>query len=315
MVYEADTLRDTLFTNWALTNRLSKEAAANQPRPIYFFARDQVYDKIETKAIEVKKLTSLRSKRKTEFFTTETDRFAITCRYKLQGTNRADWDISESDVEDMETEVQRIIDTVYQPQTGIGVFFTSDFIWDNQDQINDEKQDPIIVRVLTIDLTRIISRLTTVFDSFQRGVFFDLSASSNMTTPPLGDYFYTEVFDIESFEGFGNSELQVVAHPDGKGVPLLFSTGFKGTLIMKSYFKDTDQGTTADKVNQIYKRQANGEHPEIALVRTFTNFNSQTLTKTSILRIIELRETEPISNILTWQMIGKIIKPSVWSVA
>ena len=314
MVYEADTLRDVLFTNWALTGRLAKEGTVNTDRPVYFFARYQILDKIETKSVTVIKETSIKTRRKTEFFTIEEDRFLIEVRYKLQGTNREDWDLSEADAEDMEEEVNRIIDTVYNPHLGTGIFFTSDFLWANKDKINDEVQSPVLLRTLTITLTRIISRSNNVFDSFRRGVIFDLSLSSNLNTPPGADYSYTEVFDVEAFEGFADKSLQVQAHPDGVGVPLLYSGAFGGTIIMRSYFKDTDVGSTADKINQIYKRQANGEHPEVALVRTYTNPASQTLTKTSTVRILEIKDPEPTSNILEWQMIGKIIKPSTWSV-
>lgn len=314
MVYEADTLRDVLFTNWALTGRLQKDEPGAGKRPIFFFAHEQVPDKLETKSINVIKNTSIKTRRKTEFFTIEEDRFTIEARYKLQGTNLEDWDVSEADAEDMEEEVNRIIDTVFNPHLGTGIFFTSDFVWDNKDRIGDDVASPMILRILTITLTRIISRSNNVFDSFRRGVIFDLTASSNLNTPPGADYSYTEVFDVEAFEGFADKSLQVQAHPDGVGVPLLYSGAFNGTIIMRSYFKDTDVGVTTDKINQIYKRQSNGEHPEVALVRTYTNAAGQTLTKTSIVRILEIRDPEPTTNILEWQMIGKIIKPSVWSV-
>lgn len=313
MVYEADTLRDVLFTNWALTDRLQKNEPGAGNRPVFFFAHEQVSDKLETKSINVIKDTSIKTRRKTEFFSIEEDRFTLEVRYKLQGTNADDWDTSEADAEDMEEEVNRIIDTVFNPHLGTGIFFSSDFVWDNQDRISDDVASPMILRILTITLTRIVSRTTNVFDSFQRGIIFDDSASQG-DNKPGADYSYTEVFNVEAFEGFSDKSLQVQAHPDGVGVPLLYSGAFGGTIIMSSYFKDTDVGTTTDKINQIYKRQSNGEHPEVVLVRTYTNAAGQTLTKTSTVRILEIKDPEPTSNILEWQMIGKIIKPSTWSV-
>lgn len=321
MVYEADTLMEIIRTGWTLTGRLVIEgtaAAASSPKPILLFAREQVKDKIKTKAIEVHKKSPLKSERINEFFTEETDEFLIKIVYKLQGEGKTSWDLMEGDVEDIETEINRIIKTTYNPQTGIGIFFRSTLTWTDADDINNDKQDPILVRELRILLTRFRSRSDNVFDSFQKGVIFDLSASSNMDSAPGADFSYTEVFEVESFEGFSTIGVQVNNHPDGKGVPLLYDGGFGGTLIMKSYLRSDDIGSTADKINQIYKRQANGEKVEVALVRTFTNNNSQTLTKTTIVRIIEVREAAPSSEanaLLTWQYIGKIIKPSVWSVA
>ena len=317
MVYEADTLRDIFELNWNLTGRIAKQGTDDSTRPVFFFAHEQNLDKIETKAVEVIKLTSKKTRRKTEFFTREEDQFSITVRYKIQGTNTDDWDISESDVEDMEEEVERIIDTVYNPQTGIGIFWSSDFNWRNEDQINTDKQRQVIVRTMTIVLIRLISRVTGVFDSFQRGALFDLSASSNLNTPPGADYNYTEVFAIEEFEGFHSKEVQVQSHPDGKGVPLIYAGGFGGTMIMRSYMKAADLGSTADKINQIYKRQSNGEYPEVAIVSTYTNLASQTLAKTRVVNIIEVQDPQPSTEgngLLVWTLIAKIIKPSVWSV-
>ncbi len=317
MVYESDTLRDILELNWNLTGRLVKQGTDDSTRPVFFFAHEQNLDKIETKAVEVIKSTSKKIRRKTEFFTREEDRFEIKVRYKIQGTNTDDWDTSESDVEDMEEEIERIIDTVYNPQTGIGIFWSSDFNWKNEDQINTDKQRQIIVRTMTIILIRLISRVTGVFDSFQRGALFDLSASSNLNTPPGADYNYTEVFAIEEFEGFHSKEVQVQAHPDGKGVPLIYAGGFGGTMIMRSYMKAADLGSTADKINQIYKRQSNGEYPEVAILSTYTNQASQTLAKTRVVNIIEVQDPQPSTEgngLLVWTLIAKIIKPSVWSV-
>jgi len=319
LVYEADTLKELIRSNWSLTaDRVVAEgtaAATGKKKPIQFYAHRQQPDKIETKAVEVIKITPLVTKQESEFFTRETDKFKIRVIYKIQGTNEAAWNDMEADVEDIEGEIETRIKATYNPQTGIGVFFTSDFNWINRDEIETgQKQDLLIVRELDLSLTRILSRLTTVFDSFQRGIFFDLSESKNLDTPPLADYKYTEVFEVDAFEGFTDKEVQVQAHPDGVGVPLLYSGGFSGTLTMKAYAKNADYGTTADKLNQIYKRQTNGEKPEIALLRTYTNRNSETLNKTTFVRVIQVGDPEPMSDLLTWQLICKIIKPSIWSV-
>ncbi len=318
LVYEADTLRDILFAGWALTGRLSKSGTAKIKQPIHFFAHQQNLDKPETRGVEVVKETSLVTKIENEFYTREEDRFTITVRFKLISTRKEDWDQSEADVEDIETEIERLLKTTFDPQTGVGVFWKSDFVWRNEDDINQNKDRQVILRTLSFSLVRLISRDTSVFDSFQRGALFDLSASSNLNAPPGADYNYTEVYAIEEFEGFHSKEVQVQAHPDGKGVPLIYAGGFGGTLIMRSYMKAADLGSTVDKINQIYKRQSNGEYAEVAILSTYTNNASQTLTKTRIVNIIEIQDPQPSTEgngLLVWNMIAKIIKPSVWSVA
>lgn len=313
MVFEADTLLQIFKLNWSLTEQKvvleGTAAAAGKIRPIRIFAHEQIQDKIATKSIEIIKQTPLISRDLNEFFTTETDEFLIRGYYKLQGTSKDAWDISESDVEDIEEEISRIIGITFNPQAGINVFFTISYNWTNKDSIN-VKQDPIIVRELRIRLTRIISGEPNVFDSFKRGVIFDLSASSNMDNPPGGDVNYTEVFNVALNEGFREKEVQVTDHPDGPGIPLFYSGGFGGIITFDSYFRSNDVGADTADLNQIHLRQSNGEKAEVALVRTYTNQNSQTITLTTIVRVIEIKITEPLSNLLQWQMLGKIIKPT-----
>ena len=318
MAFEADTLLQIFKANWSLSEaKVVLEGTANAAgkiRPIKIFAHEQIQDKIATKSIEVIKQSPLITRDVDEFLTTETDEFLIRGYYKLQGTSKDPWDISESDMEDIEVEIERILGVTYNPQNGTNVFFTISYNWQNKDSIN-VKQDPIIVRELRIRLTRIFSRATTVFDSFQRGVIFDLSASSNMNTPPAGDFNYTEVFNVAMNEGFRDKEVQVTDHEDGPGIPLFYAGGFSGIITMDANFRSNDVGGTTDKINQMHLRQTNGEKAEIALVRTYTNNNSQTITLTTIVRVEQIKLTEPKSNLLNWQILGKIIKPTTMVVS
>jgi hypothetical protein len=318
MVYEADTLKELLRLNWTLTGLMAAEgtAAANKTiRPIKFFARDQNDEKIETKAIEVHKESPLGISKANEFFSEDDDEIKIRVLYKLQDLSKDDWDLTESNVEDIEQEVERILATTFNPQTGIGIWFTKSESWRDVDEINRESQEPILVRELTIRLTRIVSRDTGVFDSFQRGVFFDLSASSNLNTPPIGDFNYTEVYDITDNEGFDPRELAVTNHPDGKGVKIFYAGSFAGNLIMSSKLKAADIGTTSDKINQIKNRQSNGEYIEAVIVSTYTNNASQTLTMTRFIHVIDVRVVQGMSNLLEWQITAKIIKPSLMAIS
>jgi len=314
VTYEAETLKNTLFTNWDLTGRLAKETTNNTNRPVFFFSREQIKDKIETKAIEVIKSTPLTTQKNTEFYTNETDEFLVRVIYKLQGTTRADWDVSESDAELMEKKIDTILKTVFNPQTGTGVFFTSDLVWSNNDAINQAEKDPYIIRELKLSLTRIISRNIKVFDTFSRGVFFDLSASSNMNTPPTADFNYVEVFDITGTQGHRVKELDVTDHPDGVGIPLFFAGRFSGLIIMKANFSEDDIGSDSSKINQIYRRQTNGELIEAAIVQTYTNNNSKTYSETTICLVTEIRKPSPTSTLKTWEITAKIIKPTIETV-
>lgn len=318
MVYEADTLKELLRINWSLTGLMAAEgsvAAEKAIRPIKFFARDQNDEKIETKSVEVHKVSPLATKQDNEFFTNETDEIKIRVNYKLQDLSKDDWDITEANVEDIEEEIERILLTTFNPQTGVGIWFTKNIDWKDVDQINIENQEPMLIRELTIRLTRIVSRDTGVFDSFQRGVFFDLSASSNMDNPPLADFNYTEVYDITDNEGFEPRELPVTNHPDGKGVKIFYAGSFNGNLIMSSKLKAGDVGVTGDKINQIKNRQSNGEYIEAVIISTYTNNAAQTLTMTRFIHVIDVRVVQGMSNLLEWQITAKIIKPSLMAIS
>lgn len=318
MTFQADTLLQIFQTNWSLTaNRVTlanTAAATGKKRPIIIFAREQVADKIQTKSIEIIKQSPLISQEIDEFLTTEIDEFLIRGRYKLQGISKDAWDISESDVEDIEEEINRIIKITFNPQNGTNIFFTSSLNWKNKDDINTGNSDPVAIRELTLRLTRIISRATTVFDSFQRGVIFDLSESSNMDSPPAGDVTYSEVHDVSATEGYRDKEVQVTDHPDGPGIPLFFAGGFGGILTMQSYFDSNEVGLKTANLNKIYKRQSNGEKANVAILRTYTNNNSETLNLLTIIRVLEIKLIEPKSQPLQWQILGKIITPTTMTV-
>lgn len=314
MTYEAETLKNILFTNWSLTDRLAKTETPNTKRPVFFFSREQIKDKVESKSLEIIKSTPLTTQKNTEFYTNETDEFLLRWRYKLQGTTINDWDISESDTELAEKEINTILKTVFDPQNGAGVFFTSDLVWSNNDQINQNEADPYIVRELRLSLTRIISRNPGVFNTFDRGVLFVVSASSNMDNPPGADFEYTEVFDITSTQGHRVRELDVTDNPDGVGIPIFYAGRFSGLIIMKSYFSADDIGNDASKINQIYRRQQNGELITTAIVQTYSNNNSQIYSETTLCLITEIRKPSPMSTLKTWEITCKIIKPTTESI-
>ncbi len=314
MAYEAETLKNTLFTLWSLPNRLAKDTTIDAERPVFFFSREQLKDKIENKAIEVIKSTPLTTQKNTEFYTNETDEFTIRVIYKLQGTTRADWDISESDVELMETEIDRILKTVYNPQTGTGIFFASDLIWSDNDQINENEKDPYIVRELRLSLTRIISRTPKTFNTFNRSILFDVSASSNMDNPPAVDRNYTEVFDVTSSQGHRVREYDVTTNPNGIGVPVFFAGRYSGLLLMKSYFTEDDIGNTASQINQMYRRQNNGELLTVAIVHSHANSAGKISSETTLCLVTDIRKPSPMSTLKTWELSAKIIKPTIESI-
>jgi len=312
MVYDADTLKTTLFNSWDLTGRLARDGTKDTPRPIKFFAHDQQQSEIYDKAVEVILQSPLNKEYKGEFFERQEQNFLIRIRYHRQGNNKADWDISESDVQLMEQKIMTILQTVYDPWVGNGTYWSANFLWSNVDKLDGP--DPMLVRELNIILGKIVSRINSGFFSFRRGVLFQ-NAGSQGDNPPGANYSYTEVFDVDDMESFGDKELAVTGDfGDGKGVPLHYATRFQGMWTGSMYLKTNDIGNTTDKVNQIYRRMNNGEHPEVIFVSTYKNNAGQTYTKTQTLILLEKHTKFPTTDLVVVRLVGKIIKPSVETV-
>lgn len=136
MSYQADTLRDTIDTNWGLTGRVAKAGSASAgeyPVYIFAFAKSIIQEVSTRKAVEIRKTTPLQNIIRHPRFSVINDTFEIACYYELSDIDSSVWDLAEQDVEDMCDEVTRIINTVYNPSTGTGMFFTVNQSWDNQD--------------------------------------------------------------------------------------------------------------------------------------------------------------------------------------
>lgn len=302
MAYEANTLRDTLFNNWTLTGRMAKEGTANVENPIRFFAHDELEGRQALKSIDVKKTTPKQTERRSEFFKLVEDSFEITVNYPIMAASiKEEWDNSESDVEDIEEEIERILRTVYNPFNFTGGFYTMDTSWTNMDQLNSEA--PMILRKIRLTLTKIVPRSQSVYSTYNRGVVLDGAS-------------LTEVFDISSDQGFEARELPIANHSLGKGIRLQYSGGFSGVWTARSYLHHNDFGPGASDVNTLMLRNWTGnEVKEVTVVETYRNEVGNTLTKTTVIRITNIREEAPQATPMIYQITGKIIKPSTWSLA
>lgn len=281
---------------------MAKDGTAGVEFPIKFFAHGEPEAKQYIKSIDVVKTTPRQTERRIEFFKTVENSFEITIFYRITSTSIKDeWDNSESDVEGIEDEIERIIRTVYNPFNFTGGFFTMDTMWTNVDNLNEEA--PMIIRKLRLNLTRIYPRSQAVYVTYNRGIVLDGSS-------------LTEIFDISDDEGFEARELPIANHSLGKGVRLQYSGGFNGIITARSYLHHNDFGPGASDVNTLMLRNTSGQEvKEVTLVQTYTNEQGNTLTKTSTIRITNVRLEAPTSTPLVYQITGKIIKPSTWSLA
>ena len=313
--FSADTLRDTIETNWALTGRLNKTVTDTMTEIVQFFARPQISGNESTKAIEVKKVADDLEEEVIEHprYQEVRDLFEITVRYRVVATDEEVYNLSLQDAEDMQNEVVRIIKTVYSPSAGNGTFWTAGRHWINQDNVNTAQ--PELIRTMILRLSQIRSDNTKVFNGFGGVLTFDVSESSNMDSAPSVDYIYTEAHRVRTSEGWSVEETLTKDTANGSRVPKLSPGVFRGTFDADIYADADDIGTTADKLDKIYRLQANGHHIVAAFLHANTNNNSQTLSETSYVKITGMEKISEDENLVGFHVTGRLTKPSTWVVA
>ena len=313
-LYTADTLMQAIKAAWSLTDDLEVEGgpdAANRPFPLKFFAHEMLDTRQWSKAIVIRNMTEVPNEYKGEFFKRVEQKFEIECRIKLQAADETGWNYTETLFQEMANNLVSILDTIYNPWNGTGAYWESDRIWEKKDNL--ASRSPVLIRSLPITLSYILPRNTNVFNTFQRGVLIDLAASSpSMGT---GTYQYTEVFDVQNNEGYGTKELMITTNSDGENIPLYYSTRFSGGWIASSYLSGSDLGSTAQDLNQLYLLVNRGEKRICAFVQKYTNKAGKILTKTSYVMLDDTDESFPRTELATVKFIGKLVKPSTWSVA
>ena len=132
---EAQTLKELLFDNWALTGELSKIVVGDMNEVVHFFDRGQVPGNKYPKAVVVQKINELGNENIVEHpkFFEQSDTFEVTCF--LQVTDSADDTFSKwiDLIQQMTGEVTRILKTAYSPSTTTGEFFRSNTAWTKDD--------------------------------------------------------------------------------------------------------------------------------------------------------------------------------------
>lgn len=314
MVYEADTLRDSFFSAWALSGHLSKTYnAVTNPYPLVFDTFHKPANLDEKKSVTTRKMTSLASEVNHELFKELRDTYEITVKYNAEGIDDATWDEAESNAEDMEEEVVRILKTIYDPNAGLGIWFETNYQWRIED-VMEEAKPPQFIRVLTFTLTRVLSFKTTVFHGYGGVLIFRISGSEG-TGLPGGDYTYTEAYDVIASEGYNDSEELISGHPDGHGIAIHFASDFRGTLQFKSFAKETDVGAGTHLLNSLGKILSSAEVAEVYLMTESEDTEGAvtTLRETQKIRVINLERIHIKNQLVGFIISAKIIIPSVFA--
>lgn len=311
--FAADTLRDSIESDWALTGALAKTSSNTMKNPVKFFAHPQVKQLPTKKAVEVRKETPLSTDVIHQKFTEVNDVFEVKCRYTVEDVKNSKWDIAETRVEDMCDEVLRIVKTVYNPNNGTGLFYKTITGWQNNDEI--DKVSQVLIRTMRLTLTRIKSEDTTVFKGYGGVLAYDTSESTG-DDKPASDYTYTEAFDVQWTGGFRQIPEGTDVTANGAHVPVWFTGLYGGRFNCMMNIKKADfTDTGSEQIPSLGKIQNNLEAAEIVFLWSVTNTESTpaTLTASVPLQVISLEPAHDLDDLSKFRLVANVIKPPTYA--
>jgi len=174
MVSAATTLRDIISTQWNLTGELSKVTTGAGPtlmdEVVQFFDRIQVIGNEVTKAVIIQKINAEENETiiRHPNFNEIVDIYEITVRYRVIDVEADNYSDSLDNVEQMGTEVVRILQLTYNPATTTNIYFRTTNNWTNEDVDSGNQRD--LQRKLRFTLTTITSEDEEVYSGFGGGI-------------------------------------------------------------------------------------------------------------------------------------------------
>lgn len=323
MVAAATTLRDTIETEWSLTGLLSKVVTGSgsslMDQVVKFFDRLQVKGNEAVKAVIVQKINAEGNENNVQHpnFNEIIDIYEITVRYRVVDVNADNYSTYIDLIEQMGTEVTRILKTVYNPSSTLNIYFRTAKNWTNEDVDVGNQRD--LRRRLRFSLTTITSDDDEVYSGFGGVLVFDTSDSQG-DNKPVSDYTFVSVKRIRCREGFSQIPTLTKDKSQGVGVPLLMRGQFSGTFSAQMYAQKTNIiGSTVEKLQNIYRLQTSspiaGQVAEVVLLRSNTNTEStvSTLTRKSFMKINPLEDISEDENLLVIDITGILTRPTIFT--
>lgn len=313
-------IRDFIESNWDsldnLSDRLSKVPLDNMKEIVRFFDRKQVEGNEWTKAVVVEKINDeqLEDKLVHPSFIERTDKYRITLHYRVVDVQEVSYSEALDDVEEMATELQRILDLQWNPSDRTGVWFLSQYYWEKFDHLDSAQ--PELVRGVQIRLTNVAGTDDTTYTGFNGILIFDIT-DSDADFPPNANYTYLAVTNVSTSEGWVQIPYLTKDKSQGHGVPYLGRGAFAGTFTALTYAnRENMQGTTIDKIPKIYLPQTTdpviGEQATVTFLNSVTNNESapNTMTKKMFMKISRISDEVPDSGIMEQRIDGTLVKQS-----
>jgi len=319
----ATTLKETIEDDWSLGGELSNESVGTgnslMDEVVQFFDRLQVVGNEVTKAVIIQKINAEGNETLIAHpnFNEIVDIYEITVRYRVIDVTAVNYSDSLDFVEQMGSEVTKILKTVYNPSTTTNIYFRTTNNWTNEDIDVGNQRD--LQRKLRFTLTSITSDDELVYSGFGGVLVFD-KGDSEGDIPPGSDYTFASVKNIDTEEGFSQIPILTKDKSKGVGVPLLMRGQFSGTFSALMYAqKDNVLGGSTEKLKNIYRLQGTGDivgqNAEVVLLRSNTNTESttSTLTRKSYMKINRIKENEPDEDLVSYTIHGTLTRPTVFT--
>lgn len=261
------------------------------------------------KAIEVRKLDGIEDVITHPKFEEVKTSFLITCRYTVEGIDTTTYDNAETNAQSMQTEIVRLIKTLYWPINGTGIYSRVSRDWTNEDIVTETTH--VLLRTLLVTLYYIRSDKTTVFQGYGGVLVFD-NTNSQGDNKPGSNYTYTEAYDVQVEEGFHNIRENIVQNSDGKGVPVNFRGSFFGYFQCMMKLKKADIGSQTNQLNTIYKQLTTGEIANIVFLygSPDTETVPVTLTETVTFKPTMFRRMYDLEDLVICTLRGELVLPS-----
>jgi len=328
MTSAATTLRTIIFNEWDsgdnLPDELSKISIGTgsnlMDEVVQFFDRLQVVGNEVTKAVIIQKINAEGNETVIQHpnFNEIVDIYEITVRYRVIDVNADNYSDSLDNIEQMGTEVVRILRTVYNPSNTTNTYFRTTHNWTNEDVDVGNQRD--LQRKLRFTLTKITSDDNQVYSGFGGVLVFDSTASTGDDLTG-GDYTFVSVKNIDTEEGFSQIPILTKDTINGVGVPLFMRGQFSGTFSALMYAQKTNIiGSGTEKLQEIYRLQTlgtiQGQNAEVVLLRSNTNTEAtpSTLTRQSFMKIDRIKENEPDEDLVSYTIHGTLIRPTEFTV-
>lgn len=318
---EAQTIKELLFNNWSLTGELANVTTGDMTEPVHFYDRGQVPGNKFPKAITVQKINELGNENIVEHptFFEQSDTFEITCFMQVPDSADDVFSVWVDLIQQMTTEVTRILKTVYSPSSSTGEFFKSTIGWTRDDTFFPD--DPELTRTLRFTLTRILSNSDEVFVGYPGAVapsgvlVFDTSDSSGDSLPTV-DYVYTQVYRVEIVQGWRNIPYITTDSPETTAIPIYYRGAFSGRFTALMDLKKSDiTPTTLNSLSQIFRPQNNGELGTATFLHNVGNTETVpiTLQESIPVNITEITKISENEELVKFHLRGNLTGPTTTS--